>query len=174
MRLGSVVVYLFAVAAGFSQTPQAAAQTETKLGSIGGTVRDARSGTPIPDADLFFNGPSRPDSIHSDAQGRYSARDLKPGAYQVSAIAHAAGRPGPRPYSTRPVNLGPGQELASVDFRLESFGKIGGKVLDDNDEPVAGISVFLVAREYSLGTLRYVFAAAAQTDDRGVYSLASE
>jgi hypothetical protein len=169
-----VVIYLLAVAIGFSQTQPPAAQDAGKPGSISGTVRDAGTGTPMPEAEVFVSGESgRAGNTQADAQGHYTFRDLKPGAYRVSAMTHAAGAPGPRPYATRPASLGAGQELTSIDFRLEAFGKLSGKVIDDNGEPVAGISVLLVAREYSLGALRYVFAAMANTDDRGVYSLAS-
>lgn len=174
MKHRYVVVYLLAAALGSSQTPQPAAQTDSKPGSISGTVRDARTGTPMAEAQVFVNGMARRDGpVQSDAQGRYTVRDLKPGDYSLSAIAPQSGARGPRPYASRPVTLAAGQELTSIDFRLESFGKISGKVVDDNGEPVAGVSVFLVAREYSLGVLRYVFAASANTDDRGVYSLAS-
>jgi hypothetical protein len=47
--------------------------------------------------------------------------------------------------------------------------EISGKVIDQNKEPVPDIDVFLVAREYTLGTLRYVFAGGARTDDQGEY-----
>jgi hypothetical protein len=174
MKHRYVVIYLLAVAIGFSQTQPPASQDAGKLGSISGTVHDAATGAPIPDAEVFVNGESsRGGKTQTDAQGHYTFRDLKPGAYRVSARTQAAGAHGPHPYATRPVTLGAGQELTSIDFRFEAFGKLSGKVVDDNGEPVAGISVLLVAREYSLGAVRYVFAAMANTDDRGVYSLAS-
>jgi hypothetical protein len=50
-------------------------------------------------------------------------------------------------------------------------GQISGKVVDQNKEPVVGISVFLVAREYFHGALRAVFAGAGYTDDQGEYRL---
>jgi hypothetical protein len=174
MKHRYVVTYLLAVALGFSQTQPPTTQDAGKPGSIGGTVRDAGTGAPMAEAEVFVNGMSRRGGpVQTDAQGRYAVRDLKPGDYDVSAYAPANGGSIRRPHASRLVTLPAGQELTSIDFRLESFGKIGGKVIDDNGEPVAGVSVFLVAREYSLGALRYVFTAAANTDDRGVYSLAS-
>lgn len=174
MKHRYVVICLLAVGLGFSQAQPPASQDAGKLGSISGTVHDAATGAPIPDAEVFVNGESsRGGKTQTDAQGHYTFRDLKPGAYRVSARTQAAGAHGPHPYATRPVTLGAGQELTSIDFRFEAFGKLSGKVVDENGEPVAGISVLLVAREYSLGAVRYVFAAMANTDDRGVYSLAS-
>jgi hypothetical protein len=169
-----VVLYLFAVGLGYSQAQLTAAQDAGKLGSISGTVREAGTGSPMPEADIFVGaGPSRPENLHADGQGRYTIRDLKTGDYRVWAMAHVSGPPGPRPTASRPVSLGAGQELTSIDIRLAAPGKISGKVVDDNGEPVSGVSVFLVAREYSLGALRYVFAARADTDDRGVYVLSA-
>ena len=65
----------------------------------------------------------------------------------------------------------PGQELTGVDFGMVIQGRISGKVVDQNREPVVGIAVFLVAREYSHGALRAVFAGAGNTDDQGEYRL---
>src|SRR5260370_4354148 len=54
---------------------------------------------------------------------------------------------------------------------MHGNAEISGKILDQNKEPVPGLSVLLIAREYSLGALRYVFASAAQTDDQGEYTM---
>ena len=48
-------------------------------------------------------------------------------------------------------------------------GRISGRVLDQNKEPVVGVSVSLVAREYSYGALRLVFGGQGGTDDQGEY-----
>ena len=170
MKHRYAVLFLLAVAMGFSQTQPPATQDAGKFGSIGGTVRDAGTDAPIPDADLLVSGGlPRPEKLKADAQGQYIFRGLKAGEYRV--LANAAGAHGPGPSATRAVTLAAGQDLESVDIRLEAFGKISGKVVDDNGEPVFGVSVFLVAREYSLGALRYVFAAAADADGRGSYSM---
>jgi hypothetical protein len=69
------------------------------------------------------------------------------------------------------VTLAPGQELA-IDLLLPATGEITGRVLDDNDGPVAEAWVFLVGREYCLGTLRYSFRTSVMTDDQGKYRIA--
>jgi hypothetical protein len=71
------------------------------------------------------------------------------------------------------VTLVAGQQLDTVDFYLRAHGEISGKVLDENKEPISGMAVFLIAREYANGALRHVFAGMAQTDDRGEYRLQS-
>ena len=50
--------------------------------------------------------------------------------------------------------VGPGQTVTS-DFALPLRGTISGRVLDENDEPVPGIEVALIAREYGAGAIRY-------------------
>jgi hypothetical protein len=134
-------------------------------GSISGVVRDAESGAPIQDAEVFAN---RVNS-KTDDQGRYTLRDLTPGQYRVRAVTAIQGQMGFGPSQTRLVSLNAGQELSSIDFRLRPFGEISGKVVDENKEPVPQVRIFQVAREYREGALRTVFTGAATTDDRGAY-----
>ena len=73
--------------------------------------------------------------------------------------------------ATRFVTLVAGQDLTAIDFQLTNYASLSGKILDENKEPLPDIAVFLIAREYSLGVLRYVYAGITTTDDRGEYSL---
>jgi hypothetical protein len=108
----------------------------------------------------------------TDAQGRYTLRNVLPGQVRLSVAApDSQGRTGWGPNASRQIPLGPGQDLANIDFRLTLYGRITGKVVDQNKEPVADISVFLVVREYSYGALRAVFAGGATTDDLGEYRI---
>jgi hypothetical protein len=75
--------------------------------------------------------------------------------------------------ASRTVMVAAGQEMAGVNFRLGLYGEISGRVIDENDEPVPGIAVILISREYALGTLRYVYASSGQTNDQGEYTLGS-
>jgi hypothetical protein len=43
--------------------------------------------------------------------------------------------------------------------------------VDENGEPIPGANVYLIAREYRLGALRYVYGGNSETDDRGQYQL---
>jgi Carboxypeptidase regulatory-like domain len=143
-----------------------------KLGSIAGTVT-AGGGPPIRDVEVYVrrNTPQEKMAL-TDQQGRYVIRDVEPGPLRITANApDTSGRAGFGPNAARQITLAPGQELAGVDFRLIIPGRIAGKVLDQNNEPVVGIYVFLVAREYSYGALRAVFANATATDDQGEYRL---
>ncbi|HYI95425.1 MAG TPA: carboxypeptidase regulatory-like domain-containing protein [Bryobacteraceae bacterium] len=170
MRLVSVILLLGGLrSAGQTTVPK---PTEQATGSISGTVRDAATGTPISDVQVYANRSSR-DSVMavSDAQGRYALRNVKPGRQPISAVGGAKAGVGPSQTATRFVSLLAGQDLTAIDFQISNHAAITGKIVDENKEPVADITVFLIAREYALGMLRYVYAGITTTDDRGEYSM---
>jgi hypothetical protein len=146
---------------------QDAPQTTPVKGSISGVVKDAGTGTPMPD--IQVSGSPGELEVTTDEHGRYALRGLASGKYRI-----AVNGPGRGPSVVKIVTLIAGEQLASVDFQLRTSGEISGKILDENKEPLPAISVFLIAREYSLGALRYVFAGRARTDDRGEYRLLVE
>jgi hypothetical protein len=110
--------------------------------------------------------------VKADSEGRYSIPNVTAGQHRLTAEAPRIGDTLPA-YASKIVNIGAGQEAAALDFALSVPAQITGKVVDQNKEPIAGISVILIAREYSLGALRYVFAGMATTDDQGQYTIPS-
>jgi 5-hydroxyisourate hydrolase-like protein (transthyretin family) len=146
----------------------AAAQESAKsTGSISGVVKDVTTGTPQAEVTVFVRGSASQTKAVTDSDGRYALRGLAPGSYQVNASAFKSSRV----WTAKNVTLSAGQDLTAIDFALRTFGEISGKVLDENKEPVPGMMVLLVAREYRLGTLEYVYAGAAYTNDQGAYRL---
>lgn len=150
--------------------PAATAQKEpdAATGTISGVVREAGTGHPISGAMVNCSGAERR-SVQTDTQGRYSIPGLPPDLYRISVTVISANGPGA--YGMRRVRLREGQNLPSVDYLLEPRGEISGRVIDENDEPVPEVRVFLVARDYSEGSLRYRFTGTAEVDDRGEYVL---
>jgi hypothetical protein len=162
---------LILAAAAMAQTPppSTTSQAAPPTASVSGTIRDAGTGAPMPDVVVSY--PRSPE-VTTDAQGRYTLRNVPAGQVRITAVGAAKAR-GFGPRATKLVTLIAGQELTGIDMLIRGYGEISGKILDQNKEPVPGVSVRLIAREYSLGTLRYVFAGAAQTDDQGEYVMNS-
>jgi protocatechuate 3,4-dioxygenase beta subunit len=173
MKLLTVLALCVATAAAQDKAQDKNQDAAPKLGRIAGTVTAGGGGPPMKDVEIHVrrNTPEQRMAV-TDAQGRYVIRDVAPGQLRLSANApDSSGRAGFGPNAARQITLAPGQELTGVDFRMVIQGRISGKVVDQNNEPVVGISVFLVAREYSYGVLRAVFAGAGSTDDQGAYRL---
>jgi Carboxypeptidase regulatory-like domain len=174
MRL---VAFLLAASAACAQTtPPPSANA-----AISGVVRDRGTGQPLADFTVstsvnvtlvnnttVMSPNTRDVQSTTDAQGRYRLGDLPPGPYRISARA-----PGSRGFFsqvTRNVTLA-GHDLENIDFNIIMDGVITGRVIDDNKEPVPSMSVFLVAREYYLGSVGYFFRATSITNDRGEFKL---
>lgn len=119
---------------------------------------------PVADATVFAGGAA---PATTNAEGHYELKDLRPGAYVMVACEPQL----PFSQGRRRITLAPGADLHGIDIRLETAARVSGRVLDENNEPLAGVEVWLAAREYSLGALRHVFFASAQTDDRGRYEV---
>jgi hypothetical protein len=151
-----------------AQTPPPAAAANA---SVSGVVRAQGSGDPIPDAEVSARASGRPVQTKTDSQGRYALRSLEPGSYTVYATVRPADGPGFGASAQRSIELQPGQELTGMDIRVRMPGQIAGRVLDQNGEPLPNMTVALVAREYSFGALRHVFASAGISDDQGRYTL---
>jgi sarcosine oxidase gamma subunit len=160
MRFAWVLLLAFSALA---QTPPVAPPTTT----ISGTVRDASTGAPITEASVTLTGSSSQLRAMVDSEGRYTLSGVQPGYYSISASVGF----GPYHYQDKTVTVSAGQSRIPVDFKLQAQGQISGKVLDENKEPVPGVQVVLVAREYRSGALRYVFASPGRTNDQGEYTV---
>jgi hypothetical protein len=165
----NVVRYLLAlmcVAGAMAQTEPA-----KDVGKISGVVRDAASSSPIAGATIYVDRSSQGGKqVTADSQGRFTAEDLSPGLHTLTAEAPYAQNTIPA-YASRRVTVAAGQEVTGLDFLLIGRGEISGRVTDQNNEPVSDATLTLVAREYSFGALRYVYADRTQTDDQGKYAL---
>ncbi|MBK9169000.1 MAG: carboxypeptidase regulatory-like domain-containing protein [Bryobacterales bacterium] len=154
------------------------AQAQENSGVIAGVVRDASTGQPVANAKVWANRGAfgaTPGTYVSGietvtgADGRYAFRSFPPGRHRLDVSAWLDS--GDLAVVERYVRLEAGQELASVDFALARMASISGRVLDHNGEPVPKTWVFLIGREYSLGTLRSSYRKFAETNDLGEYTL---
>ncbi len=116
-------------------------------GSISGTITDANTGEPIPDAHVWACGEFGHGCARTNSTGEYTISGLYAGDYFVSAWAWGYY---PEDYPTT-VTVVEGQDTPGIDFALIPFGGpgegvIAGIVLDDSTLlPIPDAIVFAVS-----------------------------
>jgi hypothetical protein len=148
-------------------------------GSISGRVVDADSGSPLVGAKVG----SRETGWHpTNGDGRYVLRDLPSGSVSINVLGSNGGYTAFSLTPSRTVTVTAGKEATDVDFRVRLDASAAGQVVDGNGEPLPGISVVAVTREYSRegpyggaesanGHLWYFRVGSSTTDDRGRYTI---
>ncbi len=118
--------------------------------------------------------------VSTDVQGRYELKDLPAGRYNITVskggfvtLSYGQRRP---LESGRPLEIGDGQAVDRVEFRLPRGSVITGRVLDEFGEPVANARVQVMRYQFFQGQRRLVpggfdGGGSDQTDDRGEYRL---
>ena len=128
-------------------------------------VKDAAGGDPVNDVSVNVAG-VRGISAPTDEYGRYRFPNLPAGAYRITAAN------GLRSVSQiQRTTLLCDQPETSLEFRFPAPSSIAGRVLDEKGQPVPGISVRLVRREYQRGALEYVAMTAVTTGSQGEYTI---
>jgi hypothetical protein len=133
------------------------AQATQTTGSVSGRVIDADSGAGIPDFPV-------PENIRTDAQGYFRITGVKPGPFWIQLQGW------PEFTSVR-VNVIAGQEVAGVQIPIRLDGEISGRVFDQDKDPISGVPVLAIGREYYAGALRYFTETGTTTNDRGEFVL---
>lgn len=156
------LVLLAAIAA---STLLLVAQNPGTTGSVTGRVMDADTLAPLAGVQV---GSREVGYVVTDQEGRYRLQGLKPGRLSFSIPHNYMADPWP----SKVVTVLAGQEISGVDFRYRLEAQISGRVLDENGNPVSGVRVIAMTREFEPnGDLRYQMHAAAITDDRGAYAI---
>jgi uncharacterized GH25 family protein len=156
----------------------ALAHAQQPNAAISGTVRDAATGKPLAGFNvstdvnatwmndtIFQTADTRQVHAVTDENGRYLLSDLPPATYRLQTRGADFGSS-----RERRVTLA-GRELDNMDFRVKVDGTISGRVLDENKEPVPGITVYLISREYYYGILGYFIKGSGLANDRGEYTI---
>ena len=144
-------------------------------GRIAGRVLGADNGRPIIRALVGLTAPELPGgrSVLTDNSGAFEFIGLPAGRYTLTAskagyVRLSFGQRRPLQAGT-PLQLGDGQDLKAVDFRLPRGSAITGHVYDESGDPLPGAAVRAGRYQYGQGMRQLVPAGTAQTDDRGEY-----
>jgi len=185
MRTIAVFAFLTAVVFGQvppPQQPQTPTQT-TASGFISGTVIDAVSGKPVPEATVLLNGraaaamgqplgarggapapPPPPPAVITDSRGRFFFAALTPGMYttQVQKTGYA-----PAPFG--PIALADGERVLDWRLKLAKFSSLAGALRDETGDPAVGVDVTLFRRFVVNGRQSWQQFGRTRSDDRGGY-----
>ena len=146
----------------FQATPNPVPRSNETTARIRGRVFAADTGKPVAGAivtlvDTRATNPTERQGrwIRTDADGRWEAQDLRPGAYMLSAskagylkIEYGQKRPFERGKS---LELGAGQLLDKVDLALPRGGAMTGRVFDEFGDAAAGVLVRALRQRYVNG-----------------------
>jgi carboxypeptidase family protein len=114
-------------------------------------------------------------SIVTDSSGHFELKGIEPGRYELTVS-----RSGfvPQGYGQRKpddpgavLTLRPGQEVKDLLFRLIPSGVIAGRILDEDGEPLASVTVSALREVYDEGKRTLATSSAVSTNDLGEYRL---
>jgi hypothetical protein len=111
----------------------------------------------------------------TDGQGRFAFRALPKGRFSLSATrpgyvdgAYGRMRPGGTPLQ---LELGDNLRVGDAEIMVWRHAAIAGTVVDEFNEPMVGLPVRLLRRDYVSGRRRLTEAGNDSTDDRGHYRI---
>lgn len=177
LLLALALALLSPAASGVQDPPQ------TGTGLISGVVTSSAGGRPIPNATMnviqWVGGLGKQMPSRTDAQGRFTLKDLPAGSYDVTARAdgHVSLRYGQRNPNDGPkrIELADGQQFTEANIVLPKFTAIEGQLLDEFGDPVPGVVVAPMQVNFVAGKNRLMTPSGANlagpTDDRGVFRI---
>jgi hypothetical protein len=139
----------------------ACAFAQLPIESVSGMVWDVAS-KPVPGVTVVAGN----ESTTTDAKGQFSITGLPPGPLHVAVIVNG------HLVTTRDIVIIADRE-PWLEIRLVPMNRISGRVVGEDRKPLAGVPVFLVAREHPLGAIRYFFSLVALTGKDGGYQFSS-
>jgi hypothetical protein len=181
--LALVVAFLLASLAGRAEPQQSQAPTfpspmrpapaPANMGVIVGQVVDATNSRPVAKAIVRLSGRGVAQTRLTDDKGRYYFVLLPAGDFSITAT-----KPGflDGAYGRRraagsgiPLTLFPSQWVVDAQIELFRTAAISGSVVDENNEPLVGLRVRMLRREFTAGRAKWIPSGEDTTDDEGMY-----
>jgi protocatechuate 3,4-dioxygenase beta subunit len=180
-----VPFYIFV--ASLNAQPQQPAPTEPSilpqedLCSLEGIVRHAATGQPLNRVMILLRSVTPgnelpPLSTLTNAEGRFAMKGIDPGPYRISAERTGYVR---TEYGARPgmvigaagttIRLERGQNLKSIEISMPPQAVITGRIRDEAGEPVQGVTVIVLRKQYIQNRKQLTPIAQATTNDLGEY-----
>ena len=160
---------LLLAAAGLAAVAQPLGQTADekakKQATLQGQVLNLVTGEPVRKANLALQPESGGTTLKavSDNAGKFAIENVDPGRYTLAAerqgfVKQNYGAKRPTGPGTT-LELKASQELKDLVFKLTPQGVIAGRVLDDEGEPVSGVSIQVQQYMYLMGKKRLITTA---------------
>ncbi len=157
-----------------------ASQSSTSAGNyrIAGTVVSKTDGHPLARARITLRdakAPQKFESLITSENGKFEFTGVPAGKYDLHGASRgfiSASYDQHEQFSTALVT-GAGLETESVVLRLAPAAIIAGKVLDEAGDPVRRATVTLYYDDHTSGVDQIRQANGTQTDDQGVFEMAS-
>lgn len=144
---------------------------------VRGRITAADTGRPLRRALVTVASLDRNDrrTISTNAQGQYEIGELPAGRYNVTAwrngyLQLSYGQRRPLELG-QPLQIADKQAVERLDFTLPRMGAIGGRITDENDEPISGARVMVMRSAYVAGQHRLGVVDHTSTDDAGQYRI---
>lgn len=114
-------------------------------------------------------------AVVTDVGGRFELKGLDPGRYRLRAsrlgyVTYEYGQRKPDDPGAV-LTLRAGQEMKDILFRLIPSAVIAGRILDEDGEPLPGVSVSAPREVYAKGKRSLSTKATVETNDLGEYRL---
>ena len=157
-----------------AQTSDEKAKRQVK---VSGQVLNLVTGEPVRKANLTLKPEPSGTNLKavSDNEGKFNIENVDPGRYTLTAdrqgfVTQNYGARRPTGPGTT-LDLKASQDMKDLAIKLTPQGVIAGRVLDDDNEPVSGLSIQVQQYRYLLGKKRLIPAVNTpiMTNDLGEY-----
>ncbi len=152
---------------------------DSQFSVVTGQVVDASTSGPLRKARIVLinedDQSADPYIAASDSDGRFVIAEIRPGRYEldVERDGYVSTSYGEDESEKSPaiVSLRSGQRLGDLVFHLQKCGVIAGRVMDEDGEPVQGVTVEALERDNFRGKVRTYDAAQVSTNDLGEFRI---